>query len=221
VQRAKERSVIIVFLGPPGSGKGTQAQMLDDEHGFYHFDTGSVLRAEVASGSELGGRIATYIDQGLLVPLEIIRELLLRFFSETKAERIMLDGFPRDLDQAKVLDEGLARLGDDLDHVFYLDVERNALLERIVNRRSCPTCGEIYNISTDPPARPGVCDKDGAALVQRKDDTAEVFTNRLQVYLEQTMPLLDYYRQRGLLRRIDGARPAEDISREIAELLGV
>lgn len=213
--------MIIVFLGPPGSGKGTQAQMLDDEHGFYHFDTGSVLRAEVASGSELGGRIATYIDQGLLVPLEIIRELLLRFFSETKAERIMLDGFPRDLDQAKVLDEGLARLGDDLDHVFYLDVERNALLERIVNRRSCPTCGEIYNISTDPPARPGVCDKDGAALVQRKDDTAEVFTNRLQVYLEQTMPLLDYYRQRGLLRRIDGARPAEDISREIAELLGV
>lgn len=213
--------MIIVFLGPPGSGKGTQAQMLDDEHGFHHFDTGSVLRAEVASGSELGGRIAGYVDRGLLVPLDIIRELLLRFFGETKAERIMLDGFPRDLDQAKVLDEGLARLGDDLDHAFYLDVQRTALLERIVNRRFCPTCGEIYNVITEPPARPGVCDKDGAALVQRKDDTAEVFTNRLQVYLEQTMPLLDYYRDRGLLRRLDGARPAEDISREIVGILGV
>ena len=213
--------MIIVFLGPPGSGKGTQAQMLDDEHGFYHFDTGSLLRAEVASGSELGQRIGTYINQGLLVPLEIIRELLLKFFRETKSERIMLDGFPRNLDQAQVLDEGLAMLGDDLDHAIYLDVPREALLERIVNRRFCATCGEIYNLKNHPPRVAGKCDKDQGELIQRKDDTAEVFANRLEVYGRETAPLLDYYTQRGLLRRIDGERTPEEISKDVLRLLGV
>lgn len=213
--------MIIVFLGPPGSGKGTQAQLLDDEYGFYHFDTGSLLRAEVASGSELGLRIGEYINQGLLVPLEIIRELLLKFFSTTDAQRIMLDGFPRNLDQAKVLDEGLSMLGDDLDHVFYLHVGSDALLERIINRRFCPVCGAIYNLRTDPPQVAGRCDHDNGQLVQRKDDTAEVFGNRLQVYLEQTLPLLDYYRQRGLLHELDGTQSADDISAGIVARLGV
>jgi adenylate kinase len=213
--------MIIVFLGPPGSGKGTQAQMLDDEHGFYHFDTGSLLRDEIKSGSELGVRIGQYVNQGQLVPIEIIRELLLKFFRTTQAKRIMLDGFPRNLEQAHVLDEGLAELGDDLDFAFYLHVDETALLERIINRRSCPTCGAIYNVKTEPPANAGVCDHDGAALVQRKDDTEEVFAKRLHVYLEQTMPLLDYYRKRGVLREINGAATVEAISAEIVALLGV
>lgn len=213
--------MIIVFLGPPGSGKGTQAQMLDDEYGFYHFDTGSLLRAEVKSNSDLGVRIGQYINQGQLVPIDIIRELLLKFFRTTKAERIMLDGFPRSLEQAHVLDEGLAELGDDLDFAFYLHVEQAALLERIIYRRCCPTCGAIYNIKTEPPVTPGICDHDGAALVQRKDDTEEVFVNRLHVYLEQTMPLLDYYRGRGVLHELDGDLAVEAISAQIVEILGV
>jgi adenylate kinase len=213
--------MIIVFLGPPGSGKGTQAQMLDDEYGFLHFDTGSLLRTEVASGSDLGIRIGEYINQGLLVPLDVIRELLLKFFRTTDAKRIMLDGFPRNLDQAKVLDEGLSLLGDDLDHVFYLHVEPQALLERIINRRFCPTCGAIYNLKSEPPTTAGICDHDQSALVQRKDDTEAVFSNRLQVYLEQTLPLLDYYKQRGLLRELDGTLSVEDISAGIVAQLGV
>lgn len=213
--------MIIVFLGPPGSGKGTQAQMLDDEHGFFHFDTGSVLRAEIATDSELGQRIAAFTNQGQLVPIEIIRELLLKFFRATAAKRIMLDGFPRNLEQAQVLSEGLLELGDDLDHAIYLNVSQDALLERIVNRRFCPTCGAIYNLHTEPPLSTGVCDHDGATLTQRKDDTEEVFVNRLQVYHEQTMPLLDFYRQRGLLREIDGTLTPEEISGQILELLGL
>lgn len=213
--------MIIVFLGPPGSGKGTQAQMLDDEYGFYHFDTGSLLREEIKSGSDLGVRIGQFVNQGQLAPIEIIRELLLKFFRTTTAKRIMLDGFPRNLEQAQVLDEGLKELGDDLDFAFYLHVEETALLDRIVNRRSCPKCGAIYNVKTEPPVSPGLCDHDGALLIQRKDDTEEVFANRLYVYLEQTMPLLDYYRERGLLREIDGSQAVEAISAEIVAILGV
>jgi adenylate kinase len=213
--------MIIVFLGPPGSGKGTQAQMLDDEYGFYHFDTGSLLREEIKSGSDLGVRIGQFVNQGQLVPIEIIRELLLKFFRATTAKRIMLDGFPRNLEQAQVLDEGLKELGDDLDFAFYLHVEETALLDRIINRRSCPKCGAIYNIKTEPPVSPGLCDHDGMVLVQRKDDTEEVFANRLYVYLEQTMPLLDYYRERGVLRQIDGSQTVEAISAEIVAILGV
>lgn len=213
--------MIIVFLGPPGSGKGTQAQMLDDEYGFYHFDTGSLLREEVKLNTELGVRIAQHINRGLLVPIDIIRELLLKFFRTTQATRILLDGFPRNLEQAQVLDEGLAELNDDLEGALYLHVEKAALLERIINRRSCPTCGAIYNIKTEPPANPGRCDHDGAALIQREDDTEEVFTNRLHVYLEQTMPLLSYYRERGVLHEVDGNRPADEVSAEIVAILGM
>lgn len=213
--------MIVVFLGAPGSGKGTQADMLKDECGFYHFDTGSVLRGEVASGSDLGARIGGYINQGLLVPLAVIRELLLKFFRETTAERIMLDGFPRNLEQAGVLDEGLAELGDDLDYVIYLEVPRQALLDRILNRRFCSVCGEIYNLLTEPPRTPGVCDKDGGALVQRKDDTQEVFRERLDVYLEQTVPLLDYYASRGVLHAVDGTSSPEEVAQAILGVLGV
>jgi adenylate kinase len=213
--------MIIVFLGPPGSGKGTQAQLLDDEHGFYHFDTGSLLRAEVASGSELGQKIAGFINQGLLVPLETIRELLLKFFRETKSERIMLDGFPRNLDQAKILEEGLEVMGAKLDHAIYLDTPKEALLERIVNRRFCSVCGEIYNLKNHPPQSEGKCDKDGEPLIQRKDDTPEVFGNRIEVYEHETSPLLAYYEERGLLRRVDGLRDPESIVTDILELLGV
>jgi adenylate kinase len=213
--------VIVVFLGPPGSGKGTQADILHEQHGFFHFDTGSRLRAEIASGSELGARIAQYTNAGRLVPIDIIREMIQSFFSTTEAERIMFDGFPRNLEQARVLDECLAEHEAGLDYAVYLEIDEDSLLNRIVNRRFCPQCGDIYNVQSNPPRQPGVCDKDGADLIQREDDTAEVFGTRLKVYMQETMPVLDYYRQQGSLFTIDGDYDIADVSKAIAELLGV
>jgi adenylate kinase len=208
-------------LGPPASGKGTQADMLHDDHGFFHFDTGSRLRAEAATGSELGARIAQFTDAGRLVPLEIIKDLIFKFVRKAAAERIMFDGFPRNREQAQVLDEALKECGDDLDFAIYLEINEDNLVERIVNWRFCPECGELYNMISRPPLKPGLCDNDGAKLIQRKDDTEEVFSTRLKVYTEETIPVLDYYRGRGLLHTIDADRDIDDVSRAILEDLGV
>jgi adenylate kinase len=143
------------------------------------------------------------------------------FFSTTEAERIMFDGFPRNLEQARVLDECLAEHEAGLDYAVYLEIDEDSLLNRIVNRRFCPQCGDIYNVQSNPPRQPGVCDKDGADLIQREDDTAEVFGTRLKVYMQETMPVLDYYRQQGSLFTIDGDYDIADVSKAIAELLGV
>jgi len=213
--------VIVVFLGPPGSGKGTQADILHDRHGFFHFDTGSRLRAEIASASELGERIAEFTNAGKLVPIEIIKEMIQRFLATTEATRIMFDGFPRNLQQAQVLDEGLKEHGDDLDYAVYLEIDEDSLIDRIMNRRFCPQCGEIYNLVSRPPMQEGRCDNDGAELYQRDDDSAEVFRTRLAVYMEETQPVLEYYRQQGVLSTIDGDAEIEDVSKAIAELLGV
>jgi len=213
--------VIVVFLGPPGSGKGTQADILHEQHGFFHFDTGSRLRAEIASGSELGARIEQYTNAGKLVPIDIIREMIKRFFSASDAGRIMFDGFPRNLEQARVLDESLLEHNVKLDCAIYLEIDEDSLLNRIVNRRFCPQCGDIYNLQSNPPRQAGVCDKDGAALIQRQDDTAEVFGTRLTVYLHETMPVLEHYRKQGLLNTIDGDFDIGEVSKAIVELLGV
>lgn len=213
--------MIVVFLGPPGSGKGTQADILHEQHGFFHFDTGSRLRAEIASGSELGARIEQYTNAGKLVPIDIIREMIKRFFSASDAGRIMFDGFPRNLEQARVLDESLLEHNVKLDCAIYLEIDEDSLLNRIVNRRFCPQCGDIYNLQSNPPRQAGVCDKDGAALIQRQDDTAEVFGTRLTVYLHETMPVLEHYRKQGLLNTIDGDFDIGEVSKAIVELLGV
>lgn len=213
--------MIVVFLGPPGSGKGTQADILHEQYGFYHFDTGSRLRAEIASGSELGERISQYTNAGKLVPIDIIREMIKSFFSSTNAERIMFDGYPRNLEQAQVLDESLEEHGLKLDYAIYLEIDEDSLLDRIVNRRFCPLCGDIYNLTSNPPQQEGVCDKDGTKLIQRQDDTAEVFGTRVKVYLQETMPVLDHYRQQGLLYTVDGDFDIAEVSQAIAELLGV
>lgn len=213
--------MIVVFLGPPGSGKGTQADILAEGHGFFHFDTGSHLRAEIACGSELGQRIASFTDHGNLVPIEIISELINGFLKGTNAKRIMFDGFPRNLEQAQVLGDGLKGLGDDLDFALYLEINEDSLVQRIVNRRFCPECGEIYNLVFQAPKQAGVCDTDQAKLTQRIDDTEEVFTHRLKVYLEQTVPVLDYYRKTRKLITIDGDADITGIAANIAKVLGV
>ncbi len=213
--------MIIVFLGPPGSGKGTQADYLHDHHDFLHFDTGSRLREEIASGSDLGRRIASFTNAGKLVPIEIIREMIINFLRTTDAERIMFDGFPRNLEQAQVLADGLAETGQQLHCAVFLHIDEDSLLERIINRRFCSQCGEIYNLVSRPPREQGKCDLDGAPLIQRDDDREEVFTTRLRVYMQETLPVLDYYREQGLLRQVDGDWDIKDVSVAIEELLGV
>ena len=213
--------MIVVFLGPPGSGKGTQADILAVRYGFYHFDTGARLRTEIASGSELGQTIASFTDNGNLVPIEVIRELVMTFMRNTDSRRIMFDGFPRNLEQARVLDEGLEELGGDLDFALYLEISEDSLIDRIVNRRFCPECGEIYNLGSRPPRQPGRCDIDGAGLYQRSDDTEEVFGNRLKVYLEQTVPVLEYYKARQRLYKIDGDQDIEQVAEAVAGLIGL
>jgi adenylate kinase len=211
--------MIVVFLGPPGSGKGTQADFLNENYGFTHFDTGSRLRAEIASGSELGKRIASYTDQGNLVPIEIIRDLVTTFFASDNGQRVLFDGFPRSLEQAEVLSSSLRDSSRSLDYAIYLEIDSDSLVQRIVNRRFCPECGDIYNMISRPQASDEVCDKDGAQLIQRRDDTEEVFRHRLAVYNEQTKPVLDYYCDRGLLRTIDGDADISEVSASIVQLL--
>lgn len=213
--------MIIVFLGPPGSGKGTQAKKLQTEQRFFHFDTGSHLRSEACSGSELGERIASFINAGNLVPLDVIKDLIGKFLSETSEERIMFDGFPRNLDQAKVLSTGLEERGYSLTHVVYIELEQSALLERITNRRYCENCGAIYNISTNPPHGPCPAGPPACSLTQRKDDTPEVFKQRLKVYMSETLPVLDYFLERGVLRRVNGDQPIEQVYHDVEQLLGL
>ncbi|MCC7478618.1 nucleoside monophosphate kinase [bacterium] len=213
--------MIIVLLGPPASGKGTQAALLRDRYGFYHFDTGKVLRQEAATGSELGQQIASYINRGELVPIEIIRALIGKFIREMGEGRIMFDGFPRNLDQARVLGEGLADVERRLDHALYLNLDRSELMSRIINRRVCDKCGTIYNLVSAPPKSDMLCDRDSGNLVQRADDTEEVFARRLEVYFEQTVPVLDYYRERRLLREIPAEQPISELAASIGALLGL
>lgn len=211
--------MIVVFLGPPGSGKGTQADYLHENYGFTHFDTGSRLRVEIASGSKLGARIASYTNQGKLVPIDIIRDLVTAYFATGNVERVLFDGFPRDLEQAEVLSNCLESYQLHLDCAVYLEIDSDSLVQRIVNRWFCPECGEIYNLLSRAPQHPGRCDREGAELMQRRDDTAEVFKTRLAVYEKQTKPVLDYYRERGLLKTIDGDADISEVSKSIVKLL--
>jgi adenylate kinase len=213
--------VVVVFLGPPGSGKGTQAARLREDYGFVHFDTGKALRDEAASGSDFGNRIAGIIDSGNLVPIDVIRQLVVSFVAGRGAERLLFDGFPRNTEQAEVLEAALAELGVDLDHAIYINLGRDALLERIVNRWMCSRCGAIYNMVTNPPRADAICNDDGAPLTQRKDDTPEVFSRRLEVYLDQTVPVLEHYRELELLREVNGAQAVDEVTQEILRLVGL
>jgi len=213
--------MIIVFLGPPGSGKGTQAEQLREQYGFEHFDTGSQLRKEADSGSELGQRIGSFINVGNFVTIDIIEELVFKFLRETTAERIMFDGFPRDMEQAGVLEKGLAEIGRPLDCALYLEIDTDQLLERIVNRRMCPKCGEIYNLKSHIPQHDLTCDKDGTPLVQREDDNPETFKTRLANYMSKTVPVLDFYRQRSKLCVIHADQSIERVTHDIVAALGL
>jgi len=210
----------IVLLGPPGSGKGTQASALGRKWGLAHLSSGDLLRAEVKSGSELGRRAQPYMDRGDLVPDELILDMMAQRMAEPDTGAgFALDGFPRTLAQAEALDARLMAMGQRLEAVIYLEVPEQELLRRLSGRRTCARCQAIYQVDTMPPKVEGLCDRCGGQLLQRDDERPEVVQNRLQVYAELTEPLLRYYQQQGLLHRVDGTIGVKKVMAEIARVV--
>jgi len=213
--------MLIVFLGPPGAGKGTQASRVSAKYGMPKISTGDMLREAVAAGSDLGQRVASIMDAGVLVDdatmAQVVRERLLKEDVTTGA---ILDGYPRTRVQAEGFDALLAgtRHGS-VDLVVFLDVPEDRLVERLSNRRACPSCGANFQLDLNPPAKAGVCDRCGAGLVQREDDSEQVVRDRLEVYRRQTEPLVAYYRDHGVLERFDGADSIGDVFVAIDEVI--
>ncbi|MGQ9456601.1 MAG: adenylate kinase [Armatimonadota bacterium] len=211
----------IVLFGPPGSGKGTQASILEAEYGAVHISTGDILREAVAKGSEMGLRAKSYMDRGELVPDEVVIAIARERLSSVGNDGFVLDGFPRTIPQAEALDTVLGDLGKPLEAVVNLDVDQEELIRRLSGRRVCSRCGEVYHLESNPPREAGRCDKCGGDLVQREDDKPEAIKNRLEVYREQTAPVLDYYRSKGLLRDVVAEGEIYDIAQRIVASLGV
>ena len=211
----------IIMLGAPGAGKGTQAKMIADKYGVPHIPTGDIFRANIKNGTELGMEAKKYMDQGLLVPDELtVRILLDRVAQDDCKNGYVLDGFPRTIPQAEVLDSELTKLGDHIDYAINVDVPDENIVKRMSGRRACLTCGATYHIEHVPPKKEGICDVCGSELVLRDDDKPETVKNRLNVYHEQTQPLIDFYTEKGVLKTVDGTVPMEEVFAAITAILG-
>jgi adenylate kinase len=209
-------SLRVIFLGPPGAGKGTQADLLAKEWGIPHVSTGDMLREAVSRGTKLGLEAKRYMDSGALVPDEVVIGLVGERLREPDAEPgVVLDGFPRTVAQAEALDRLLRDHGAAIDRVVFFDVTRFELLKRLTGRRICKACGASYHVAVLPPKKADVCDRCGGALYQREDDSEAAVAKRLDVYAKQTEPLLDYYQGRGTLVRINGEGTVGDITAAI------
>jgi adenylate kinase len=210
----------LILLGPPGAGKGTQAERLRADFGLAHISTGDMLRAQVAEGTELGQEAQRYMHAGELVPDEVIIGMILARIGEPDArEGFLLDGFPRNEQQADALGEALGTLERRLLAALLIEVSDDEVVRRLGGRRVCSKSGHVYHLEFDPPKHEGICDQDGSRLIQRDDDKEETIRKRLQVYHEQTAPLIDYYEQAGLLRRFDGRRSANEVNDHIRATL--
>jgi adenylate kinase len=207
----------IIFLGPPGAGKGTQAERLAEDLKIKKISTGDILREAVAKGTELGQRAKSYMERGELVPDEIILGIIEEEINDE--EGFILDGFPRNINQAKALDEMLSRKGLNITHVIFLDVPDEEIIKRIAYRRVCLNCGAVYNLIFNPPKEDEICNNCGSKLVQREDDREEVVRKRLEVYRDSTEALIRIYEERGVLRRINGLGNREEVFRRIKEAL--
>lgn len=211
----------IIMLGAPGAGKGTQAKMIAEKYGLPHISTGDIFRANIKNGTELGKEAKEYMDKGLLVPDELtVRLLLDRVAQDDCKNGYVLDGFPRTIPQAEVLDEKLSELGEKVDFAINVDVPDENIVNRMSGRRACLNCGATYHIVSIPPKKEGICDVCASALVLRDDDKPETVQNRLKVYHDQTQPLIDFYEKKGVLRSVDGTLPMEEVFTAITKILG-
>ena len=211
----------IVMLGAPGAGKGTQAKMIAEKYGIPHVSTGDIFRANIKNGTELGKEAKQYMDQGKLVPDELTVKILLdRVAQDDCKNGYVLDGFPRTIPQANVLDEALTKLGDRIDYAVNVDVPDDNIINRMGGRRACVACGATYHIVYNAPKTEGICDNCGKELIIRDDDQPETVKNRLKVYHEQTQPLIDFYEGKGVLKSVDGTADMKDVFAAIVEILG-
>ncbi len=210
----------IVLLGPPGAGKGTQAEVISKEMHLAHISSGDLFRENLKNQTELGKLAKGYMDRGDLVPDDVTIAMVKDRVSRPDCkEGALLDGFPRTPAQAEALDKMLGELGGKVNRVPYISVPADVLIERLGGRWTCPKCGKVYHQVNKPPRTAGVCDDDGAALIQRDDDKAETVENRIKVYLQQTSPLIQYYQQKGLLTEVDGRKSIDQVSEEILAAL--
>ena len=210
----------IIMLGAPGAGKGTQAKMIAEKFAIPHISTGDIFRANIKNGTELGKKAKEFMDKGQLVPDELTVQLLLdRVANDDCKNGYVLDGFPRTIPQADVLDSELTKLGDKVDFAINVDVPDENIVRRMSGRRACLKCGATYHIEHIPPKKEGICDKCGSELVQREDDKPETVQNRLSVYHEQTQPLIDYYDKKNILKTVDGTKDMQEVFSNIVGIL--
>lgn len=201
-----------ILLGPPGAGKGTQAVRIVDKFNVPHISTGDIFRDNIKKGTELGKKAKAYMDRGELVPDDLVIEIATtRLLEDDCKEGFLLDGFPRTIYQAEKLDAFLEKHGQKIDKVLNLDVKKDVLIERLTGRRVCKGCGASFHIKNMPPKKAGICDVCGGELFQRSDDTAATVANRIDVYNEQTLPLVEYYKKAGVLFDVDGSIDADPL----------
>lgn len=211
----------LIFMGPPGAGKGTQAERITTTYKIVHLSTGDLLRINVKRGTELGKLAHSYMDAGELVPDDLILKMVAAEFKKPKIENgFILDGFPRTVAQAKALDDFLIREGKHLNHVLVMDVIDEKLVARLTARRTCRICGRSYHLTFNPPQKPGICDVDESELYQREDDKEATVRNRLAVYKRQTRPLIEHYSKKNLVKHIDGVGSVDEVFDRIKEVLG-
>jgi len=211
----------IIMLGAPGAGKGTQAKQIAAKYSIPHISTGDIFRANIKNGTELGKKAKEFMDQGLLVPDELTCDLVMDRIAQDDAKNgFVLDGFPRTIPQAEALDAALTKIGQAMDYAIDVDVPDENIINRMSGRRACLNCGATYHIVSIPPKKEGVCDTCGNELVLREDDKPETVKKRLDVYHDQTQPLIEYYSGKGILKSVDGTQPMESVFENIVSILG-
>ena len=211
----------LILMGLPGAGKGTQAEKIVEKYAIPHISTGDMFRSAIKEGTALGNEAKTYMDKGELVPDEVTIGIVKERLSKPDCEKgFLLDGFPRTVAQAEALERLLNELNTKLDYVLHVKVPTEKLSERLTGRRICPTCGATYHVEFNPPKQEGICDHDGTELIQREDDQPETVKNRLDVNIEQTQPLLDFYEDKGYLVAIDGDQDIDEVFNQIDDTIG-
>jgi len=205
-------------MGLPGAGKGTQAERINEQYNIPHISTGDMFRLAIKEGTELGQKAKTYLDEGALVPDEVTNGIVEeRLSKEDCRNGYLLDGFPRTIPQAEALQQITSKLNRELDYVIHVEVPVEKLLARLTGRRVCPSCGATYHVENNPPKQEGICDRDGEVLIQRDDDTSETVQKRLSVNMEQTKPLLDFYKEKGILITVDGDQDIDKVFADIVD----